>query len=74
MLDVASVADCLVRAPGWPQPTTDAFIVPAALHDPAKISADFRNMLRGGQLQGIRQWELPEVYLGERLKNLPLSA
>jgi len=67
MLDVASVAECLVRALGLPQPTTDAFIVLAALHDLGKISTDFRNMLRGGQSQGIRHWELTEVYLNENI-------
>lgn len=62
MLDVAAVAEVLaVRLPVSLRPL---FVLFAALHDPGKINAAFRAMLRDGVPQDNgRHWEVRETLL-----------
>ena len=63
MLDVAAVAEVLIRPFGFSPALRDALVLLVALHDLGKISESFRAMLRGGVRQGWKHWELTEVLL-----------
>lgn len=65
MLDVAAVAECLMQPFALPAAWRDAMILLVALHDLGKVGDGFRNMLRHGSRQGLRHWELTEVWLFE---------
>lgn len=65
MLDVAAVAERLLRASPLPAPWKAAFALLVALHDLGKIGAGFRGMIRQGTQQIIRHWELTEAWLLE---------
>jgi CRISPR-associated endonuclease/helicase Cas3 len=75
MLDVAAVAERLIRPFRFSPQLEAALILLTALHDLGKISATFRAMLIEGQPQRLgRHWEITEVWLthldpdfGERL-------
>src|SRR5690625_5962653 len=61
MLDVAAVAEVLIRPWGFSSDLHDAVILLTALHDLGKISNSFRAMLTEGTRQGRRHWEMTEV-------------
>ncbi len=63
MLDVAAVAEILLRRTDLPGPVQAALTVLAGLHDLGKINEDFRAMIRGGQRNGARHWEVTAVLL-----------
>ncbi|HLS19772.1 MAG TPA: CRISPR-associated helicase Cas3', partial [Paracoccaceae bacterium] len=63
MLDVAAVAEVLIRPWGFSSDLHDAVILLTALHDLGKISNSFRAMLTEGTRQGRRHWEMTEVLL-----------
>ncbi len=69
MLDVAAVAEILVLKERMSRKLADAVILLVALHDIGKISDSFCNMLRSGDRQIARHWELSEVilYLNDEL-------
>ena len=58
MLDVAAVADKLLRREGFDEPVHQALLLLAALHDLGKIGARFRAMIEEGETQGERHWEV----------------
>ena len=58
MLDVAAVADRLVRREGFDEPTCRALVLLAALHDLGKIGARFRAMIEQCETQGDRHWQV----------------
>lgn len=61
MLDVMAVAERLIKPFGFSPALQDALILLIGLHDLGKISESFRAMLREGQWQDYRHWELSEV-------------
>ncbi|SIT84521.1 CRISPR-associated helicase Cas3' [Pontibaca methylaminivorans] len=63
MLDVAAVAERLLRGSTRPEAHKAAFTLLIALHDLGKIGAQFREMIRCGTRQMIRHWELTEAWL-----------
>lgn len=63
MLDVAAVAEVLVRSWTFSDDLRDAVILLTALHDLGKISDSFRRMLTAGVPQARRHWEMTEVLL-----------
>lgn len=63
MLDVAAVAECLSHNVGLTPVERQAVVFLTAVHDLGKISDSFRDMLRDGQRQAYRHWELTEVHL-----------
>jgi CRISPR-associated endonuclease/helicase Cas3 len=63
MLDVAAVAERLLRQSSLPKPLQDALILLVAMHDLGKIGAEFRDMLLNGKRQGKRHWEVTEALL-----------
>lgn len=63
MLDVAAVAEVLIRPWALPAELRDALILLTALHDLGKISGSFREMLANGTRQMRRHWEMTEVLL-----------
>ncbi len=65
MLDVAAVAEWLLRAEGFSPGLKQALTLLVALHDLGKINADFRAMLEGNRRQGARHWEVSEILLFE---------
>lgn len=63
MLDVAAVAEILIRPWQMPEDLEQAVILLTALHDLGKISDSFRSMLVDGVSQYRRHWEVTEVLL-----------
>ena len=63
MLDVAAVAESLIRPWGFPDDVRDALVLLTALHDLGKVSDSFHNMLRDGVRQYRPHWEMTEVLL-----------
>ncbi|MDR5653468.1 CRISPR-associated endonuclease Cas3'' [Xinfangfangia sp. LG-4] len=63
MLDVAAVAERLLRTNPLPDGWKAAFVLLIALHDLGKIGAGFRAMIRAGMPQAARHWELTEAWL-----------
>ncbi|WP_246026697.1 CRISPR-associated endonuclease Cas3'' [Paracoccus luteus] len=63
MLDVAAVAEQLLRPSPLPAEWKAAFVLLIALHDLGKIGAGFRAMIREGKPQAARHWELTEAWL-----------
>lgn len=63
MLDVAAVAECLLGSVDVTPEERQAMAFLTAVHDLGKISDSFRDMLRDGQRQAYRHWELTEVHL-----------
>jgi CRISPR-associated endonuclease/helicase Cas3 len=63
MLDVAAVAEELVRPLNLPPARRDLVCLLVALHDVGKIRAEFQAMLLGGAPQWRRHWEVSEVWL-----------
>lgn len=63
MLDVAAVAERLLRVSPFPDRWKAAFTLLVALHDLGKIGAEFREMIRNGRPQAARHWELTEAWL-----------
>lgn len=70
MLDVAAVAERLLVPMDVPSSLKEALVLLSALHDLGKINADFRDMLRGGQRQGARHWEVSALLLEANLAAL----
>jgi CRISPR-associated endonuclease/helicase Cas3 len=62
MLDVAAVAELLLRPFGYPGPLQDALVLLTALHDLGKISRSFRAMLQGKPGRTLH-WKLTETLL-----------
>ncbi|MEM8589023.1 MAG: CRISPR-associated helicase Cas3' [Pseudomonadota bacterium] len=58
MLDVAAVADTLLKAADFPDPVHKALLLLAALHDLGKIGDRFRAMVEKGDAQGDRHWQV----------------
>ena len=65
MLDVAAVAENLLRQTGFPLQHRQAMTLLAALHDIGKLHGQFRDMLRGVSASSRSHWRLSEVYLAE---------
>ncbi|MFU8864913.1 MAG: CRISPR-associated helicase Cas3' [Rhodobacterales bacterium] len=66
MLDVAAVAEQLVRPFGFTVQQRDALVFLIALHDLGKINEAFRRMLREQSSGGpYRHWEVSEILLHE---------
>ncbi|NAZ36457.1 CRISPR-associated helicase Cas3' [Rubellimicrobium sp. CFH 75288] len=63
MLDVAAVAEVLLRPDALAPERRDLFALLAGLHDLGKIGAEFRAMLREGRRQTRRHWEVTELWL-----------
>jgi len=63
MLDVAAVAEVLLREHLADPAFHEALVLLIALHDIGKISDSFRNMLREGAPQQFRHWKLSEAIL-----------
>lgn len=63
MLDVAAVAELLLEPCDFPHRWKAAFTVLIGLHDLGKVGNSFRNMLRVGEIQTIKHWELTEAWL-----------
>ncbi len=63
MLDVAAVAEELLRPSPVPENWKAAFVLLVALHDLGKIGAGFRAMIREGKPQAALHWELTEAWL-----------
>lgn len=65
MLDVAAVAERLIKPFALPDSLNAALILLIALHDLGKINEGFRRMLRtpDGGRQKFRHWEVSEVLL-----------
>ena len=63
MLDVAAVAERLLRGSPFPDEWKAAFVLLIALHDLGKIGAGFRAMIREGTPQLVCHWELTEAWL-----------
>lgn len=64
MIDVGTVAECLVERMNIPPCRKAFYALAAALHDLGKISASFRGMLRDGTAQTKgRHWEVTEAWL-----------
>lgn len=63
MLDVAAVAEVLLKQTGYSVPEKEALAFLVALHDVGKLNPGFRAMLRGEGAQNYRHWELTEVFL-----------
>lgn len=63
MLDVATVAEVLIRPFGLAKPLAEALVLLTALHDLGKISVPFRAMLREGKIQPWRHWQVTEALL-----------
>lgn len=63
MLDVAAVAERLLRGSPFPDEWKAAFALLVALHDLGKIGAGFRAMIRERVPQSARHWELTEAWL-----------
>lgn len=64
MLDVAVVAERLIRGRDIAKPLADALVLLVALHDLGKIGVPFRTMLQSGQPQTAgSHWEVTEAYL-----------
>ncbi|WP_036744968.1 CRISPR-associated helicase/endonuclease Cas3 [Paracoccus sp. N5] len=63
MLDVAAVAERLLRGDPLSDRWKAAFALLIALHDLGKIGAGFRAMIREGTPQTARHWELTEAWL-----------
>ena len=58
MLDVAAVADILLKSAGFPRPLHNALLLLAALHDLGKVGDRFRAMIEEGDTQGDRHWQV----------------
>ena len=58
MLDVAAVADVLLRRADFAEPVHQALVLLTALHDIGKIGNRFRVMIEEGETQGDRHWEV----------------
>lgn len=71
MLDVAAVAERLLKPTHIDAALKHALVLLSALHDLGKLNAGFRSMLRGEGRQTYRHWELTEVHLND---NMPLLA
>lgn len=69
MLDVAAVAEILLRSHEIDMTFRDALVLLVALHDLGKVSDDFRNMLMYDIPQKSRHWKLSEAlfYLNDDL-------
>lgn len=66
MLDVAAVAECLLKNSHFSPALRDALTLLVALHDLGKIGEPFRRMLVDGTAQVAgRHWEATEVLLQE---------
>lgn len=64
MIDVGTVAECLVERMNIPPCRRAFYALAAALHDLGKISVSFRGMLRDGTAQTKgRHWEVTEAWL-----------
>lgn len=63
MLDVAAVAEELLRSSPLPDRWKAAFALLISLHDLGKIGTGFRAMIREGKPQVARHWELSEAWL-----------
>lgn len=63
MLDVAAVAEQLIKPFNFSPALRDALVLLVALHDLGKVSESFRAMLRENRFQSWRHWELSEVLL-----------
>lgn len=63
MIDVAAVAEVLLRNHPAEPALRDALVLLVALHDLGKISVTFQRMLREGVPQQYRHWELTEALL-----------
>ena len=69
MIDVAAVAEVLLRRQRLGAALCDALTLLVALHDIGKVSDSFRNMLLEGVPQSCRHWQLSEAlfYLNDDL-------
>jgi CRISPR-associated endonuclease/helicase Cas3 len=66
MLDVAAVAERLIKNFGFTTQQRDALVFLIALHDLGKMNEAFRNMLRQDAAGGpYRHWEVSEILLHE---------
>ncbi|MFD3189009.1 CRISPR-associated helicase Cas3' [Sedimentitalea sp. HM32M-2] len=76
MLDVAAVAEVLLRPHAGLAAFRDALVLLVALHDLGKVSDDFRNMLEHGTRQKSRHWKLSEAlyYLNDDLLGAQLGS
>ncbi|WP_245888622.1 CRISPR-associated helicase Cas3' [Donghicola tyrosinivorans] len=63
MLDVAAVAERLLSDVDLLPAEKQALVFLTAVHDLGKLSDSFRDMLRDGQRQAYRHWELTEIHL-----------
>lgn len=70
MLDVAAVAEHFLAFINIPAELKQALVLLTALHDLGKINADFRAMIRGGQRQGAKHWEVSALLLEANLAAL----
>lgn len=75
MLDVAAVAEKLLRPSPLSEKWKAAFVLLIALHDLGKIGAGFRAMIREGRPQAALHWELTEAWLlGDEMLESRLQA
>ena len=58
MLDVAAVADRLLVGAGFDRSQHQGLVLLAALHDLGKIGNRFRDMIKDGETQGDRHWQV----------------
>lgn len=63
MLDVAAVAELLIRRAPFSDTVQNALVILTALHDLGKFSDTFRSMLEKGTRGGRSHWELSECFL-----------
>lgn len=73
MLDVAAVAEQLLKGTDLPYARREALTLLAALHDIGKLHPKFTEMLRGGDSYALSHWRLSEVYL-EHFEDLLIGA
>lgn len=63
MIDVAAVAEVLLAPHNLSQDRKAALVLLVCLHDLGKVGDSFRSMIRDGVSQGVRHWELTEIWL-----------
>jgi CRISPR-associated endonuclease/helicase Cas3 len=63
MLDVAAVAELLLASCKMSAARKAALALLVGLHDLGKIGDGFRGMIRSGASQGLKHWELTEIWL-----------
>jgi CRISPR-associated endonuclease/helicase Cas3 len=69
MLDVAAVAELLIKPAQMPEPVRQALVLLVALHDLGKINSAFRAMLEHGKPQTAgSHWEVTEALLRQHDK------